>query len=105
VGYVGAEWFDPFHKTAAIQLLVGDNKIRNSGVGFKAASMLIDELFRTHGLRMVYTWSVACNAASLRIIKKIGFKKAGVFRSAHLIDDRYEDRILYDLLREEFLKS
>jgi RimJ/RimL family protein N-acetyltransferase len=57
---------------------------------------------RTHDLSAVQAWAVEGNLRSIRILEELGFRAGGRQRRCHLLGGEMRDRVLFDLLPEEF---
>ena len=88
-------------RTGTLWGLAGEKSFVLRGYGTLAAARFLALAFRECGLRAINTWVVDHNP-SLRIIERLGFRFIGRQRQCHLIDDRTYDRLLFDLLAEEF---
>ena len=55
-------------------------------------------------LRAINAWVVDGNAASVRILEKIGFRRIGRQRQCHRIEGRRRDRLLFDMVSTEFAR-
>jgi RimJ/RimL family protein N-acetyltransferase len=101
VGVVGLSSVDRAFKTATIWIALGDKRHSRKGYALLAAAKMLTFGFRELGLAAINAWAVECNHASLRIIRRLGFRPAGRLRRCHYIDGRAYDRLLFDLLAEE----
>jgi len=54
------------------------------------------------GLCAINAWTVETNAAAQRGLERLGFRYVGRLRKCHYIDGRALDRLLYDLLANEY---
>jgi hypothetical protein len=59
----------------------------------------------TYGFSSIQAWAVEGNTRSMNIMKSLGFKEQGCLRRCHLINGVLRDRIMFDLLPEEFISS
>ncbi|HTL48281.1 MAG TPA: GNAT family protein [Verrucomicrobiae bacterium] len=104
IGCASALAVDRKNKNANIILVLGDKKFRGRGIAAKAGNLFLRKMFFRHGLRSVYAWAVETNAASVRIIERNNFTRVGIQRRSHKINGVYKNRILFDLLKEEFIE-
>lgn len=58
--------------------------------------------FGTLGLNRIHACFVPRNLASGRVMEKLGMTREGIARQNVKKDDRYEDRVNYGILREEW---
>jgi RimJ/RimL family protein N-acetyltransferase len=101
IGLLGLNNVDPVFRTATFWGLSGDKSFRNRGQSTFASSSFIGLAFRDLRLRAVNTWAVA-NNPSIRTIERLGFRYFGRQRQCHCIDGQSYDRLLFDLLAEEY---
>lgn len=101
IGIVGLSNVDRIFRTAVIWIVLGDKRYSMKGYAPRAAEMMLTLGFRELGLHVISCWAVECNEASLRVIRRLGFRPAGRLRQCHLIDGRVYDRLLFDLLASE----
>lgn len=72
------------------------------GIATEAAHAAVDFGFREFALARIYAQVMAGNAASERVLAKLGMQKEGVKRQHVKKDRRLHDVILYGLLRAEY---
>ncbi|MBU1315029.1 MAG: GNAT family N-acetyltransferase [Alphaproteobacteria bacterium] len=58
--------------------------------------------FCNGGASSVNIWIAEMNWPSIALSRRVGFKEAGRLRGAHLLDGRRCDRLVFDMLAEEF---
>lgn len=92
------------HRTAHIAIMIGRKDFWGKGYAFEAWSLLIEYAFQRLGLRKIIAGAIAGNEASIRALKKLGFKVEGTMRQQVFMDCEYRDGILFGLLRDEFYK-
>jgi ribosomal-protein-alanine N-acetyltransferase len=74
----------------------------NRGYATEAARVVLMYAFGTLGLRRVHARSFARNPASGRVLEKIGMRQEGMMRQHVRRWERFEDVVLYGILREEW---
>jgi RimJ/RimL family protein N-acetyltransferase len=62
---------------------------------------LVRVAFTEMGLASVYAWIMEGNAASRKVLQKVGFREAGRIRCASSFGGRQVDRIYFDLVSSE----
>ena len=74
------------------------------GLGYatEAARALVDHGFREMGLQRISSWCIADNAASARVLERLGLQLEGRLRENEHFKDRWWDTLLYGLLRDEW---
>lgn len=92
------------HGTADTGLMIGRKEVWGKGYAFEAWSLLLEFAFESLGLHKVVAGAIAEHAASIAVLKRLGFKQEGTLRQEFLVDGQYKDAIRFGLLREEFHK-
>lgn len=72
------------------------------GYATEAASAILKFGFETLNLHRIWAGCVADNAASARILERIGMTQEGRLRDHHFYKDRYWDTLMYAILRSEW---
>jgi|SRR5262249_51393120 len=101
VGSCQLHSISPVHRTAELQIRLGEPTARRQGYGTEAARLLLDFAFNDLGLGRVSLRVFASNEAALRTYEKVGFVREGVLRKAAYIDGHHEDVVIMGILREE----
>jgi RimJ/RimL family protein N-acetyltransferase len=73
------------------------------GYAGEAVRAVLDHLFRVRGLHKVSAEADARNAASARLLERVGFTREGLRRSQTWIKGEWTDDLLYGLLADEWL--
>lgn len=71
------------------------------GYGEEAVSALIDIAFRDHKLHRVVAGIEPDNKKSIRLVKKLGFRKEGISKRIVLLRGEWQDLIQYALTTED----
>lgn len=69
----------------------------------KAVREITKYIFNSFEIRRIYANVFEGNPASVRVLKKSGYKLEGTLRKAVLKENRFLDQYIYGLLREEFI--
>ena len=72
------------------------------GYATEAARALLGYAFGVRGLHRVTANGDARNAASTRVMERLGMRREGVFVQSRFADGAWRDEVLYALLREEW---
>jgi [ribosomal protein S5]-alanine N-acetyltransferase len=73
-----------------------------NGFASEASSLLISAAFRELGLHRIHAGVFPDNPRSMRLLRRLGFRREGRTREDRIVDGRYRDLILFGLLRQEF---
>lgn len=72
------------------------------GIAVEACRALVTHVFREIGPERVQARVIAGNVGSCRVLEKLGFRYEGTFRSALYRRDRFEDLLIYAVLKGEW---
>lgn len=90
------------HRSAELQIRVGEPAYRGNGHGTEAIGLLLDFAFKDLNLQRVYLHVFKDNETALRSYKKIGFVREGLLRKAAHINGAYIDVVIMGILRDEY---
>lgn len=90
----------PVHRSAELQIRIGDPKDRGRGYGTAAVHQLLQFAFRDWNLNRVQLFVIDGNEAALGAYEKCGFKREGLLHHAIYIDGSYRDLIVMGVLRD-----
>jgi methionyl-tRNA formyltransferase/RimJ/RimL family protein N-acetyltransferase len=93
---------DQVHRSAELQIRIGDTSERGQGYGIEAVRLLLEFAFNDLNLHRVYLHVFNTNRIALNLYEKAGFKKEGVLREAAHINGEYIDMSVMGILREEY---
>jgi [ribosomal protein S5]-alanine N-acetyltransferase len=100
VGTVGLNP-DRGHGRAELGYWIG-KRFWGRGYATEAAARVLEYGLTEGGLNRVFASHYLWNAASGRVLEKIGLKREGVLRQHVRKGDRYEDCVFYGLARDEY---
>ncbi len=75
------------------------------GYATEAALAIVDFGFRELGLHRISSWCIADNAASARVLERVGLRPEGRLRENEHFKGRWWDTLLYGLLESEWRTS
>jgi RimJ/RimL family protein N-acetyltransferase len=75
---------------------------RNKGYGAEVVNLVVDFLFLSKNIVRIQAKANPRNIASQRVLEKAGFKREGVIRKDVFIRGKWQDGVLYSILREEW---
>jgi ribosomal-protein-alanine N-acetyltransferase len=78
-----------------------DSTVTGGGVITAAVALVVDHCFNRVGLHRVEATVRPENAASLRVLEKLGFREEGLFRRYLDVDGAWRDHTCYALTAEE----
>jgi len=101
IGGCGLDQIRLDHRNAHVGYWIAHPHWRK-GYASEAASLLISAGFRDLGLHRIHTGVFPDNPRSMRVLRRLGFRREGRARADRVVDGRYRDLILFGLLRQEF---
>jgi len=102
IGNCGLSDLDHRNRSASAGIFIGEAQARNKGLGTEALTLLLDYGFSALSLQSVNLELIEYNDRAKRVYEKVGFREVGHLRRGELVDGEFYDRILMDILREEF---
>ncbi|WP_447985075.1 GNAT family N-acetyltransferase [Nitrospira sp. Nam74] len=102
LGLVALTNIDKHFNTALLWYVLGNKMFANQGHTTAAVSKLLATGFNELGLRAINAWAVEANHPSVRVLEKNGFRYIGKQRACHVVEGKVMDRLLFDLVAEEY---
>jgi len=102
IGSVGLHALDWVHRRGMSGSFIGPPTMRGRGYGTEAKILLLDHAFRDLGLESIWSYVIRDNDASIRALKKQGYRQGGVFRHAVLVSSQWKDCLYFDIVREDW---
>ena len=94
-----------FHAPRGPHFLIGYRLLpeeRNRGYGTEAIQLIVDYLFLSQPTGRIQAETNPRNIASQRVLEKAGFQREGLVRRSVFIRGKWEDGVLYSILREDW---
>ena len=101
IGLIDLFEFDPRNNRAGIGIIIKSESERNQGVGSQALELTINYSFKNLNLNQLFANINAENSASIALFAKFGFEKIGTKKQWNLIDGKYQDEDLFQLLKNK----
>lgn len=102
VGIVGLSNVDRQSRTAEAWCVLGDKHVGHKDLTIRAMARLLKHGFGELALESVFAWTVEVNRGGRRLLDRLPFRFIGRRRRCHEIDGKLYDRLLFDLVAEEF---
>lgn len=90
---------DSRHRSAELQIRIGEARHRGKGMGSAAVKLLTKFGFNDLNLHRIYLHVFATNDPAVRSYRKCGFEEEGRLRDAAFIDGAWVDVLVMGLLR------
>lgn len=101
LGWVGLTSWDPGHRSARLGFVLVE-AAWGHGYATEAARALLQWAFDTLDLNRVQAETDTRNAASARVLEKLGFRREGTLREDCVVAGDVSDSWVYGLLRREW---
>lgn len=75
-----------------------------NGYATEAVRVLVEFGIDELKLHRIWSWCIADNTASSRIMEKLGMRREGVLRDKHYFKGRYWDEFVYGMLASEYAR-
>lgn len=95
--------FDFKNSRAGIGILIKESKDRNQGFGSEALKLLTNYCFHHLNLHQLYCNVSEENLASINLFSQLGFKKVGLKEEWNLINGKYKNEYLFQLINKNVL--
>ncbi|MFQ3575830.1 MAG: GNAT family protein [Cytophagales bacterium] len=102
IGNVGLGNIDYIHRHAMFNIFIKNVENRSKGIGTDATSLILKFAFNRLNLNKVYLRTSERFVEANKMYLKLGFQKEGVMRQHYFTNGKYEDKIIYSILKEEF---
>jgi RimJ/RimL family protein N-acetyltransferase len=88
------------HRSAELQIRIGDRDARGLGLGTEAIRLLVQFGFKELRLHRISLHVLVSNTVAQRAYEKAGFIREGLLRDSAFIDGRYVDTVVMAILNE-----
>jgi len=102
IGLVGLSNVDREYGTAEAWCVLGEKEYGPRDLTIQAVARMLEHGFETMGLGSIFAWTVEVNRGGRRLLDRLRFTYIGRRRRCHRIKGKLYDRLLFDLLAEEF---
>lgn len=104
VGAIELRDIDPEHRQAELSFWIG-RPYWNRGYAVEAGRLMLRHAFSELKLNRVYAHHMAINPVSGRVLSKLGMRQEGLLRQRVLKAGRFEDVLLWAVLKEDPWRS
>ena len=106
IGDIGIHFLntDPENKQVEIGYTL-DRNFRGNGYATEALSVIIDYLFNTLNKHRITASVDPTNAASIKLVERLGFRKEGHFIEGLFFQGKWVDNLVYAMLAREWKKK
>lgn len=105
VGTIGLLSIDRKNSKAEYYIAMGETGYKGKGVAKEASRLILEYGFETLGLNRIYLFTEVNNGVAQKLFERVGFVREGIIRQDIKRKDRFEDRIMYGMLRKDYEKQ
>lgn len=104
IGITNLRDIDHAHGLAEFGIAIGERSLWNQGYGTETARLMLHYGFRILNLHVIYLTVDGANPRGRRAYEKAGFREAGRYREAVVVERERYDLIHMDCLAREFIE-
>lgn len=102
IGNVGLGNIDYINRHCMFNIFIVKRDNRSRGLGSQATNLALEFAFRRLNMNKVYLRTSERFIEANLMYKGLGFVQEGVMRQHYYTDGKYEDKIIYSILRTEY---
>ena len=100
IGTISCFNYNSLNRSVELGILIDPDE-REKGWGKDAVKTIVQHLFLFQDLYKVHAQTWSKNAASVKLLETLGFKRDGTLRNHHFYNGEFTDDYVYSLLRSE----
>lgn len=101
LGLVSLVSIDHMNQSAEFHIMIGEES-QGKGMGTFALTEMLKHAFNNLNLQRIELTVLESNSRARHLYEKVGFVKEGVKRKAKYKNGKFEDMLLYAMLKEDF---
>jgi RimJ/RimL family protein N-acetyltransferase len=101
VGTCQLHGLDPTHRSAELQIRIGDRSTWGGGIGTAAVTELLRLGFGELGLHRIHLHVFATNERARRLYRRAGFQEEGTLREAAFVEGEWMDIVVMAVLESD----
>jgi RimJ/RimL family protein N-acetyltransferase len=105
IGNAGLGNIDYVSRHAMYSIFIADQQYQSKGNGSKSTRLILSFAFERLNLNKIYLQTSSRFSVAIKMYESIGFVKEGTMRQHYYSNGVYEDKIIYSILRSEYLDS
>jgi len=102
VGLVGIHMIDWVHRHGDVSILIGEKDFWGKGIASEAINLIVDHAFNKMNLNKLTAGMVRQNIGTQKSFENNGFVLEGTRREQFHLNGKYQDVLMYGLLRREW---
>ena len=105
IGNVGLGNIDYINRHSMFNIFLVNKENRAKGIGTEVTNLILDFAFNKLNLNKVYLQTSERFREANNMYLNFGFVKEGVMRQHYYSNGKYEDKIIYSILKKEYEKK
>ena len=105
IGFCSIYNINRSNQSGEISCLIGETQFQGKGYGKEMVRFLLSLSFHKMGLNSITAAVTQQNRPSVRILEQTGFRKIGIRRQSHFLNEEKLDEILFEMIEEDYRKS
>jgi len=105
IGVIGIKEINRNNRSGLLYIVIGEKQYWGKGVGSESELLAMHYGFRELDLHKIRGSALESNAASLAVIKRVGFTREGTLRDEYFRDGEFFDVHIFSILRDEFYEK
>jgi len=105
IGNCGFHKIEEKDKVALFGIAIGEKQLWGNGYGTEATKLVVDYGFKFLNLNKIEAEVLVSNKRSIEMHKNLGFIDEGCRRQKKYIEGKYEDCLMFGLLKSEWFKK
>ena len=102
IGWCGFHTWYTDHNRAEIGYELFDDNYKGQGIMSEVSAITVNYGFRNMGLERIEAFVDPNNTPSIKLLKRMNFKKEGLLKHHYFHNNRMEDSIVFALLKSEY---
>lgn len=93
------------HKTAYLQIYIGDSQFRGKGLGEEFMKLCLDRCFKNQTIHRLWLHVREYNEIAIKLYSKLGFQTEGIERESVLVNQKFLNQIRMSILQKDWVSK
>ena len=103
IGFIGLYAINYINRHSEFGMYIGEKSEWGKGYAKDATQTILNFGFKVLNLRKIKLQLVKSNVSAYKLYEKIGFVKVGEYKEDRFIEGKYEDVILMEIFKSQFI--
>ena len=103
VGNIHLSQIKPYHNNCMLGIIM-QRDYTGKGYALEATNLMVTHAFKVMNLHRIQINVVAENTNAIKLYERIGAEREGLLKEAFYFDNKYQDVIVYGLLKARYFK-